>query len=402
MGLSANAQWRPAADGSDHLEWWDGSRWSGIRSPRAADRSGWFADPSDLGWRWWSRDHWTSYLRPIGRRPALPAWLSVPIVLVAVIAGWTTVAEVAAQPGTLALALIPVVVLLFVFLRLNQVHPVSRQARVHAFLWGAVVAGSIAGIINDEVAAAWGEDVAIVLSAPIGEELLKGAGVLVAVRRGEIKNRLQGAAIACWIAAGFTLVEEIVYLSFAFEDGNVAETFVIRGVLTGFVHPLVTVWIGLAVGVAIERVNRPVGGALVGLVPAIALHMAWNASSDEAMAIVYVVFIGILLATIGMLVSQRDRYAQRHDRAAAAILRAASGAGAVPHETELLRPFLTVESARGYRQSLSRQDRPAFDTAYAAIAGAFDVAGSRGSITPAEISSVLGFARATTVGRRLG
>jgi RsiW-degrading membrane proteinase PrsW (M82 family) len=265
---------------------------------------------------------------------------------------------------------------------------------------GTVVAGTAAGFINDAVAREWGEVAAVVVSAPVGEEILKGLGVLMAVRRREIANRIHGAVIAFWVAAGFTLTEELVYLSFAVEEGNVAATFVERGILGSFVHPLATVWIGLAVGGAIEGAHRVGPRFLAGLVPSIALHAAWNSASvlasDEAAGIIYPVFLVILAATIGLLVSQRRRYADEHERTAAAIRRAALGVGVSRHEVDVLGPFLSSGSARAFRQGLPREHRASFDTAHAAIARAFAEARRRGTITPAQIGQMRDFARATT------
>jgi RsiW-degrading membrane proteinase PrsW (M82 family) len=389
----------PAGDGSEDRRWWDGSRLTDIRSPHPRDRSGWFADPAGDGWRWWSRDHWTAYRRPIGRRPRLPAWISVPIVLGALLGAAGIVRMIAQRPATLILATVPVVILLAIFLRLNEVHPTSRQARWHAFLWGALVAGVVAGFVNDAVAATWGEQAAAVGSAPIGEEILKGLVVLMAVRRGELGNRIQGAALACWVAAGFTFVEEVYYLSVAFDEGQVASVFVTRSLLTAFVHPLATVWIGVIAGLMVERARPAVYGALMGLVPAIALHAIWNAAIAADGELIFFAFVIIAVGTTFMLVAQRDRYARIHDRVAAAVVRAARTAGAAMHETALLAPFMSVAAVKAYRRGLPRASRPAFDTAYAAIAAALDTAGTRGEVTPAELASILRYARATTIGR---
>jgi protease PrsW len=293
------------------------------------------------------------------------------------------VGVVTQRPAALLLATAPVLILLAVFLRLNEVHPTSRQARWHAFLWGALVAGVIAGFVNDAVAGTWGERAAAVGSAPVGEELLKGLAVVMAVRRQELSNRIQGAAIACWVAAGFTWAEETLYLFIAFSEGQVAEVFVSRGLLTAFVHPLATVWIGVAAGRMVERSRSATYGAMLGAIPAIALHAVWNATVDSGATIVFPAFIVIAIITTFMLVAQRDRYAREHDRNAAAVLRAARTAGAARHEIELLGPFVSVDAVKAYRRSLPRRARPAFDTAYAAIAAALDSAGARGAVTPA-------------------
>lgn len=398
--MSDQPGWRPAPGAVDELEWWSGSDWSGVRSSAPGGRAGWFANRNGLGWRWWAGDHWSAYQRDSLRRPILPVWISVPVLAGLIVALRDLSGILGTQLELLVLAAIPVGALLGAFVWLNRVHPLPRAARWHALAWGTVVAGTAAGFINDAVAREWGEVAAVVVSAPVGEEILKGLGVLMAVRRREIANRIHGAVIAFWVAAGFTLTEELVYLSFAVEEGNVAATFVERGILGAFVHPLATVWIGLAVGGAIEGARRVGPRFLAGLVPSIALHAAWNSAavlaSDEAVGIVYLVFLVILAATIGLLVSQRRRYADEHERTAAAIRRAALSVGVSRHEVDVLGPFLSSGSARAFRQGLPREHRASFDTAHAAIARAFAEARRRGTITHAQIGQMRDFARATT------
>jgi RsiW-degrading membrane proteinase PrsW (M82 family) len=401
--MSSPPGWLAAPSSPGELEWWDGSGWTGVRSPAPGERSGWFANRGGRGWRWWAGDHWTAYQRDALRRPRLPVWISLPVLLGLVAALWDLSSLLGRQLELVALAAIPVLGLLGAFLWLNHVQPLPRTARWHAFAWGAVVAGTAAGYINAAVEVEWGEYAAVVVAAPVGEEILKGLGILMAVRRREIANRLHGAVLACWVAAGFTLAEELVYLSFAVDEGTVLETFFYRGVLTSFVHPLATVWIGLAIGAAVEASRRVTVGFFVGLIPAIALHAVWNAASmlesDETAGLIFLTFVGILAATVALLVNQRRTYASDHERTAAAIRRAALGIGLARHEVDLLAPFMSTGSARAYRQVLPRGQRACFDTAHAAISGAFTQARQRGTITPAEIGLMRDYARATTVAR---
>lgn len=394
MSSTPPAGWYPAPSDPGLQEWWDGGRWTGLRSPAPARRPGWFADPSGSGWRWWDGTHWTIHRVDRLDRPRLPIWFSIPLLIVLPVFLYDLYPVLAEQLEVLLLAGIPVLLMLLAFLWLNRALPQPRESRWHAFAWGAVVAGTIAGVINDGVAVEFGETAARVIAAPVGEELLKGLGILMAIRRGEVANRLHGAIIAFWVAAGFTLAEEIVYLSWAVIEGDVAETFLYRGILGSFAHPLFTVWIGLMVGAAVEAGLRPARAFLLGLVPAVGLHAIWNGT--QLPFGIFLAFILILVVTVAHLVRQRRAFEQEHAAISSAIVRAAATARLPAHRLDALQPFLTTGSARAARQSLPRAARPQFDTTHAAIARAFTDVGRRRSVTRRELEAMADYAEAAT------
>ncbi len=122
---------------------------------------------------------------------------------------------------------------------------------------GATVSVIVAGTINSIVAVAVSEAAAAVVSAPVVEELMKGLGIYMALRRREIDGVSDGLVYAGWVGLGFAAVENVQYFLVASDDGTLAATFVVRGLLTPFAHPLFTAWIGLAIGLAVGR-SRPV------------------------------------------------------------------------------------------------------------------------------------------------
>ena len=74
------------------------------------------------------------------------------------------------------------------------------------------------------------------------------------------------------------MVENVIYFSQAIADDELGLVFVLRGLVSPFAHPFFTVWTGLAVGKAVRAGRSRRTAALRGLVLAVALHAAWNAS----------------------------------------------------------------------------------------------------------------------------
>jgi len=138
-----------------------------------------------------------------------------------------------------------------------------------AFLWGVIVAGGGAYVLNtvfgiglyvltgSEGAAEFGTTSII---APIIEEGLKGLAVLAVfyMFRSEFDSILDGIVYASITAMGFAAIENVLYI---YRNGfleNGWEGFwtlvVIRVVLVGWMHPFFTAFTGI--GIAIARMSR--------------------------------------------------------------------------------------------------------------------------------------------------
>ena len=138
-----------------------------------------------------------------------------------------------------------------------------------AFLWGVIVAGGGAYVLNtvfgiglyvltgSEGAAEFGTTSII---APIIEEGLKGLAVLAVfyMFRSEFDSILDGIVYASITAMGFAAIENVLYI---YRNGfleNGWEGFwtlvVIRVVLLGWMHPFFTAFTGI--GIAIARMSR--------------------------------------------------------------------------------------------------------------------------------------------------
>src|SRR6516162_236439 len=146
--------------------------------------------------------------------------------------------------------------------------------------WGAIAACGVACTINTGVevgaAALGGKDFAEVagacISAPIVEEGMKGLGVLGVFYflRREFDGVVDGVIYATFAALGFAAVENVIYYSNAMradpQGDALAVTFVLRGVLSPWGHPLYTSMTGIGFGISRETEQTwlkwlaPIGG----------------------------------------------------------------------------------------------------------------------------------------------
>jgi protease PrsW len=338
-------------------------------SRRVAPRPGWYADPSLPGsWRWWDGHAWTGYTLEVPRKPRLPAWLSVPVLVASLPIAVMLVVSLVIAPVATLLPLPTFVLVLAVFVWFDRLEPEPWQERIHAVLWGGTVAILVAGTINGIVAVTVGETASLVISAPVTEEVMKGLGVLYAVRRKKVDGVIDGVVYAGWVAAGFALVENVDYFVQAAGDGVLGPTVLVRGVLSPFAHPLFTIWIGVFVGRAVVRGRNPVLGALPGLVIAVALHALWNGSAllgqdgtVGAVMIIVVVFVALFSVTTGLLV--RERLRGRH-AIAEMVPRIAPRYGLTQAE---LVAFSDWRRTLAIRRSLPRDQRRSFDASHAAV-----------------------------------
>ncbi len=335
---------------------------------------GWYADPWQVAhWRWWDGHDWTAHVAAgpdATHKPRLPAWLSVPVVVAAVLAVPIVGFLLFTAPLAVVLGLVPLAIVLPVLAWLDRVEPEPWTARIHALLWGATVAGVVSGIVNTIVSVTVGETVGAVVSAPLIEEVTKGLGIYWAVRRNQVDSVMDGIVYAGWVALGFAVVEDFLYFAEADANGFLVQIFVLRALLTPFAHPLFTAWTGLGVGLAIaRRTSLPLGFA-AGLVPAIVSHAAWNGSlayadssgNDAAIAIAALAFVVLFVAAaVAVFVIRRAQ--QRRFVAAIPFL---AGRYGLPHQE--LASFSSWRVILHTRRRLPRGKRLEFDAVHAALA----------------------------------
>lgn len=184
----------------------------------------------------------------------------------------------------------PLLVYLFVPAIIDRYDPEPWWCLAMAFLWGALVATGFAGMINtgvllvasDAFGKQTGDVITAVLCAPLTEEFWKGLCVLgfFYFLRREFDGVVDGIIYATFCALGFAAVENVSYYARAAAQGQnvLVGTFVIRGILAPWGHPLYTSMTGIGFGIARESTSTavrwlaPVGFYFIG----VSMHATWN------------------------------------------------------------------------------------------------------------------------------
>jgi len=352
--------------------------------PPTAQPAGWYSDPwHQSAWRWYDGHAWTAHVSPAtessAKKPRLPSFLSIPILLCAIpslaLLGYALVTN----PKTVALGLVPLLIVGPVLLWMDRLEPEPWSSRLHTLLWGAFVAGFISLIAN--TAFAFGvaeagiasvensEVLAAVISAPLVEELTKILAIVWMVRRKEVDSVMDGLVYAGWSALGFAVIEDVSYFYLADEQDLLWETFVGRALFTPFAHPLFTAWAGLAIGLAV-RARKSLWHAWWGVLLAIGTHAAWNGSlsfaESEGGAIVagvaILAFVVLFLVTIvGVIILQR-----RDQRRYTELLPAIATRYNLPPERVIT--LMTPKSRQRARKALPKAARQQFDDEAGAVA----------------------------------
>ncbi|QBI54999.1 PrsW family intramembrane metalloprotease [Streptomonospora litoralis] len=222
-------------------------------------------------------------------------------------------------------AIIPVAILVPLILTLDRLEPEPGLVLIFAFLWGAGVAVVVSFILNTAgmqlvavpvFGQSMGDFISTAVGAPLVEESAKGAVLLILLwrRRYEIDSLTDGVIYGAMVATGFAFTENILYfLSSYLSEGafGLGFTFVLRGLISPFGHPLYTAMIGI--GVAYAAINRG-GGRLfapvLGWLGAVVLHGLWNASTAFGwigFGVAYLVLFFVLVSIIVLAAQDRRR-----------------------------------------------------------------------------------------------
>jgi len=280
-------------------------------------------------------------------------WLLVVAFIVALVSVGAYAAD---TPSAILIALVPLAYTIPAFVWLDRLEPEPRAMRWNAFLWGAGVCTLVASVANEVTAATVGSSAALVVSAPLAEEFMKSLGVLGAAKRGHLDTPLDGAVYAGYVGLGFAMVENVIYFSDAIVEDDIGFVFALRGLLSPFAHPYFTLWVGLAVGVAVRSGRSRRFAAMRGLVPAILLHAAWNASGLNF------VFAILLLAHIALFFVLVRRL-RRMRRDEIALVRQRLVQLAFTHNVSPLEldTYGDLRATSRLRRQIPRSQRPAFD-----------------------------------------
>ncbi len=226
----------------------------------------------------------------------------------------------------LPLALLPVPLLIALVLLLDRLEPEPRGNLALCFAWGAGIAALLATVINTagllfitqpELGTTNGQFVSATFGAPVVEETLKGSVLfwLLWRRRQEFDGPTDGIVYAAMAGLGFAMIENVGYYLDALVRPEVGGarllgyTFVFRGLLAPFAHPVFTAMTGI--GVAYAATHRRRGWAVVaGLLAAITLHGLWNGLTRyglRGMAAAYLLVMSALIVLVVVVFADRRR-----------------------------------------------------------------------------------------------
>ena len=259
-------------------------------------------------------------------------------------------------PSAFLIAIIPLAYTIPAFIWLDRLEPEPRAMRWNAFLWGGGISVLVASVANEFTDASFGTTAALVISAPVAEEIMKSLGILGAAKRNQIDSPLDGVVYAGYVGLGFAMVENIIYFSQAIADDDLGLVFVMRGLFSPFAHPFFTLWVGLAIGTAVKKGRSRRFAAMRGLLLAMALHSSWNASGVNG----FFAFLLLGHVVFFVIVVRRLRRMRREE---ITLMQSRLKQLAFAHQLSPveLEAYGDLRATRRLRQGLPRKERPAFD-----------------------------------------
>lgn len=246
-------------------------------------------------------------------------------ILVVLFFGLLTVGLIGAEVGMsnlmqgMILAMIPAPFYIAVALWLDRFESEPTRLLVYAFVWGAAGAIFISYVLNTLFGAIVAQTqsggdanrLMAIISAPVVEEISKGLALFTLFfwKKDEFDNITDGIVYAALVALGFAMVENFLYYGRALSEGTevATQTFILRGLIAPFSHPLFTAMTGIGLGWAQQSGKRAIRwiGPLLGLAGAILLHALWNLSatiSGEVFLGIYVIVMMPAFIGVGIVV----------------------------------------------------------------------------------------------------
>jgi len=239
------------------------------------------------------------------------------IILLGTIAGLIVILLTAVNPiGTsigFVLSSVAITVVLLAYLWLDRWEPEPPRLLVLSFLWGAsvaVVVSVVLGLFLESLINRGGSDVSavsVVVGAPLVEEAAKGLFLLLMMtgrRRNELNSMTDCLVYAGITAAGFTWLEDILYISGGESLGDSLLTAALRLIMAPFAHSLFTTAFGIGVYFALQRTNAfgKVGCILIGYLGAVLMHGMWNGSSLLSTGAYFLVYLLWMVPIFGLAI----------------------------------------------------------------------------------------------------
>ena len=298
---------------------------------------------------------------------AVKALLLAALVGVMALTGFAVLAIAGLESGApafvlaLLLAVVPVPLYLALVLWIDRFEPEPLRMVALTFAWGATVAAFVAAVLNtvgqalvsQELGTEAGTLYGYSISAPVVEEGIKGLallGVFLLFRR-EFNGIIDGIVYAGCVGLGFAMTENVLYYGRgAAEEGVVGAvgTFVVRGLMSPFAHPVFTAMTGIGLGIAASTSNRAlrVLAPIAGLLAAMLLHSAWNTGAGTGFFFgVYLLIMVPVFVAIGLAIRWALR---RESRVIARQLR-----GTLPDPE--VQALASLRERRRWRQKAARR-----------------------------------------------
>ncbi|MCP9001293.1 PrsW family intramembrane metalloprotease [Pseudarthrobacter sp. RMG13] len=216
------------------------------------------------------------------------------------------------------LSLIPLSAVLLAVYLIDRWEPEPKRLLVFAFTWGAAVSIAVTLLIQPFFALTFQfSEVAdfqtfmATVQAPVVEEFAKSLGLLMILllARKHFDGPVDGIVFAFTIAGGFAFTENILYFGRAIAESanpgtDLAQIFLLRGVMSPFAHAIFTGTTGLIMGFAARRWHSgaSVLAFVIGLIPAMLLHNRWNSMGAGFLAEYILIQVPIfVLAVVGII-----------------------------------------------------------------------------------------------------
>jgi len=240
-------------------------------------------------------------VKQAGHAGVIKIALGIAAFLIAMLLGLLVLLAIGFETGIVNLligmifATIPVPIYVTLVLWIDRYESEPLWLLATAFCWGALVAVFIAFLLNTlgfAITAAVtnsmsaGQTASAVVFAPIVEESAKATILFVIFfwKKDEFDGVIDGIVYASLVALGFAMTENIQYYGKAALQGGgvgLTITFILRGALAPFSHPLFTSMTGIGLGLARQSMNTAIKflAPILGLLLAMSMHSIWNGSA---------------------------------------------------------------------------------------------------------------------------
>jgi RsiW-degrading membrane proteinase PrsW (M82 family) len=218
-------------------------------------------------------------------------------------------------------SLVPLSAVLLAVYVIDRWEPEPKRLLFFAFTWGAAVSVAVTLLVQPFFALTYRfsdeadlQTYMATVQAPVVEEFAKSLGLLLLLlmARRHFDGPVDGVVFAFTIAGGFAFTENILYFGRAIAESaspatDLAQIFLLRGVMSPFAHAVFTGTTGLLMGFAARRwhAGASVAAFVLGLLPAMFLHNRWNSMGQGFLADYILIQVPIFVLFIGVVILLR-------------------------------------------------------------------------------------------------